>query len=145
MDVMAKAKKKSSSSRKYSSHHEEHNFLIIVAGGFVVLILIFLASGNMFFNSNVDKTQAQTVVPSEERVAITGDSVAPETVIVKKGTTVTWTNDDNTVHTIAADDDSFNTGNLYKGESGSVTFDRVGTFTYHDQFNPQIRGSIVVE
>src|SRR3712207_1707277 len=54
----------------------------------------------------------------------------PATVEVKAGGTVEWTNADSAPHTATADDDSFDTGSLDKGDSAKITFDETGTFEY---------------
>ena len=69
----------------------------------------------------------------------------PKTLTVKKGTTVVWTNQDSVKHTATADDGSFDTGLLAKGESGSVTFDKIGTFNYHCTPHPNMKAAIIVE
>lgn len=81
----------------------------------------------------------------EAAVKITNFAFSPKTITVKKGTTVTWTNDDSVSHTATSDDGSFDTGMLAKGESGSVTFDKTGTFNYHCTPHPNMKGTIVVE
>ncbi len=56
---------------------------------------------------------------------------APGTVTVAAGTTVTWTNSDAVVHTITAEDDSFDSGDIDGGDSWSHTFDAPGTYLYY--------------
>jgi plastocyanin len=57
---------------------------------------------------------------------------------------VTWTNQDFAPHTATADDGSFDTGRLDQGETGSVTFDQPGTYTYTCTFHPNMKGTVVV-
>lgn len=78
-------------------------------------------------------------------VEIKNFAFSPKTLAVKKGTTIVWTNNDSVGHTATADDGSFDTGLLAKGESGSVTFDKVGTFSYHCTPHPYMKAEIVVE
>lgn len=66
------------------------------------------------------------------------------TIEVPVGTTVTWTNQDSAPHTATADDGSFDTGRLEQGQSGSVTFDQPGTYTYTCTFHPNMKGTVVV-
>jgi len=55
----------------------------------------------------------------------------PAQLTVKVGTTVVWTSEDNAPHTVTADDGSFNSGNLKKGDSFKFTFTKAGTFPYY--------------
>ena len=78
-------------------------------------------------------------------VEIKNFAFGPKTITIKKGTKVAWTNQDSVSHTATADDGSFDTGLLAKGESGSVTFDKVGTFSYHCTPHPNMKAAIIVE
>jgi plastocyanin len=85
---------------------------------------------------------AQSAVGADVRlVNFTFD---PGTLTVPAGTTVAWTNDDSAVHTVTADDGSFDSGRLDPGETFSVTFDTPGEFAYHCGFHPRMQGTIVV-
>lgn len=81
-----------------------------------------------------------------------GDSVEivefvfePEEITVPTGTTVTFTNQDTAAHTATADDSSFDTEELGKGDSAEETFDDPGTFSYYCRFHVFMKGSVVVE
>ena len=90
-------------------------------------------------NTNTQSTNnSQTSNATETNsVTIKDFAFSPATIKVKKGTTVTWTNQDTTGHNVVAED-SNNTGGLplsapllNKGETFSFTFNDVGTFKYH--------------
>jgi plastocyanin len=55
----------------------------------------------------------------------------PAQLTVKVGTTVVWTSEDNAPHTVTADDGSFDSGNLQKGDSFKFTFTTAGNFPYY--------------
>ena len=78
-------------------------------------------------------------------VTITDFEFTPATVTVNEGDTVTWTNEGPTPHTATAEDGSFDTGNLNKGESGSATFDTAGTISYICTPHPYMKGKVVVQ
>ena len=61
------------------------------------------------------------------------------------GTTVTWTNDDSTMHTVTAVDDSFDSGYYGEGESWSYTFTEAGEFEYYCLPHPWMRAKVIVE
>lgn len=63
---------------------------------------------------------------------------------VTVGTTVTWTNDDNMVHTVTAADGSFDSDFIGPGETWSYTFDEVGEFNYACTPHPWMRARVIV-
>jgi LPXTG-motif cell wall-anchored protein len=78
-----------------------------------------------------------------------GDTISdfkftPSTVTVTAGESVTWTNSGPAAHSATADDGSFDTGILRKGTSGSHTFTRAGTYTFHCTPHPFMTGKVVV-
>lgn len=77
-------------------------------------------------------------------VTITDFEFTPATITVNVGDTVTWTNEGPTVHTATAEDGSFDTGNLNRGESGSATFNEAGTIPYICTPHPFMQGRVVV-
>jgi len=60
----------------------------------------------------------------------------PADLSVAAGTEVTFTNDDTSPHTATADDDS---------DSASVKLDEPGTYSYHCEFHPTMKGAIEVQ
>jgi plastocyanin len=75
----------------------------------------------------------------------------PSPANVAVGTTVTWTNDDATLHTATSGTpDSGPTGEfdssyLAKGKTFQHTFTKAGTFDYYCQLHPFMVGQIVVK
>src|SRR5262249_5912431 len=65
-------------------------------------------------------------------VQIDNYSFAPGTLTVPAGTTVTWVNHDETVHTVTAVDNarSFKSGGLDTDDKFSFTFTKAGTYSY---------------
>ncbi len=78
-------------------------------------------------------------------VQIANFSYSPATLTVKVGDSVTWTNMDSAGHSATADDNSFDTGILDYGKSGTVTFQKAGTYTYHCSIHPNMHGTIIVQ
>ena len=122
--------------------------IIVVMGGFILLAgQQGEKSATPTPTEAVQEQPAPTEVMQKEEGAmeIKNFAFGPKTLTVKKGTTVVWTNQDSVGHTATADDGSFDTGLLAKGESGSVTFDKVGTFSYHCTPHPYMKATIIVE
>jgi plastocyanin len=79
---------------------------------------------------------------AEHQVAIKGFKFLPAELTVAVGDTVVFTNEDGAPHTATADDGSFDTGRLAKGESAIVTIGAAGTFSYICALHPAMKGSI---
>lgn len=69
---------------------------------------------------------------------------APPLTTVHTGDSVIWTNTGSLVHSVTADDGSFDAGLLNPGDSWSNTFTTAGTFTYHCTPHPWMKGTLVV-
>ena len=75
----------------------------------------------------------------------------PSPANVAVGTTVTWTNNDATLHTAVSGDPSsgpsgvFDSGYLAKGKTFEHKFDAAGTFDYYCTLHPFMIGQIVVK
>jgi len=69
----------------------------------------------------------------------------PNAIAVAKGTTVTFVNRGKEFHTVTSDapgrpfDLSIDTN-----QTGTITFDNAGTFTYHCGIHPQMKGAVRV-
>ncbi|NII28742.1 plastocyanin [Pseudoflavitalea sp. X16] len=63
---------------------------------------------------------------------------------VVSGTTVIWKNDDTMVHTVTADNNSFDSGDMQPGASYSRTFNSTGTIAYHCRHHLGMTAVIVV-
>ncbi|HEV2107516.1 MAG TPA: ferritin-like domain-containing protein [Thermomicrobiales bacterium] len=77
-------------------------------------------------------------------VDIKGFRYRPEMVEVAVGGTVTWTNQEVIVHTATADEGSFDSGDLSKGDTFSFTFDEPGEYPYFCEYHDNMHGVVVV-
>jgi plastocyanin len=93
-----------------------------------------------------DQTGPVQATPVENPVTVNiqDDAFDPATTSIAPGTTVTWVNNDDEVHTVTADDGLFDSGRLDPGDSYSVWFDGSGTVAYHCEPHPHMTGSIEV-
>jgi plastocyanin len=118
-----------------------------------------LATGGVMAGCGDDQEPATTGSTSVESTTEAGDTgggesvdqieiaeflYEPEAVTVDAGTEITWTNADVAPHTATADDSSFDTGTLDKGDSASQTFDEPGTYTYYCRFHAFMNGTVEV-
>ncbi len=82
--------------------------------------------------------------PSAARVQIGFAAVSPLHVDVVSGESVTWTNGSARVHTVTADDASFDSGRLASTTTFTHRFDATGEAPYHCKLHPAIRGVVAV-
>jgi LPXTG-motif cell wall-anchored protein len=87
----------------------------------------------------------KAVAAASGSVTIADFSFAPATITINQGDTVTWNNNGPTPHSATANNGSFDTGILKKGQSGSHTFNQAGTFSYFCKPHPFMKASVVVQ
>src|ERR687886_725859 len=88
---------------------------------------------NLFFNSG----QLSGAIPpppaglaAAGRIPIQQYAFLPADLTVPAGTTVTWSNEDEAVHTVTATDNSWGSGRLPIGGTFSQTFSEAGTYRF---------------
>src|SRR6266849_6532992 len=96
-------------------------------------------------------TANRTPTPTPTTASSSGNSVSimnfsfnPNSLTVKVGTKVTWTNHDSVTHTVTANQGAFNSPVL-PGSSFSFTFTKAGTYAYHCMIHPYMMATIVVQ
>ncbi len=89
----------------------------------------------------------KNAVVETDKVTMEDFAFVPAKIKVKKGTTVTWTNQDSAKHNVAPDMPSaeFKEGELI-GKDGnySFTFNTVGSFSYYCSPHPYMKASVEV-
>lgn len=91
--------------------------------------------------------KSSTEVQETSKITYKGFDVVEKHIKVKKGTTVTWTNEDSAKHDVTPDKetDEFKASDLFGiGETRSVTFNTVGTYAYHCSPHPYMKGTVEV-
>lgn len=82
---------------------------------------------------------------AEQTIIIEDFAYAPGNLQVPLGANVTWTNRDGAPHSATAQDESWDTGVLGKGKSGTVAFSIAGTFDYYCSVHPSMKARLVVQ
>jgi len=78
-------------------------------------------------------------------VEISGFAFSPKNIVVEVGDTVTWTNNDSTVHTATEDSSSWDTGDISgSGGTGSITFDTAANWSYYCKYHTGMKGKVLV-
>jgi plastocyanin len=78
-------------------------------------------------------------------VKIGNFTFSPQVLTVAPGTTVTWDNEDDTPHTVVANDKSFRSKAMDTDERYSMTFAKPGTYDYFCSLHPHMTAKIVVK
>ncbi|HSY07693.1 MAG TPA: cupredoxin family copper-binding protein [Steroidobacteraceae bacterium] len=79
------------------------------------------------------------------RIVVKDFMFAPNSLTVKAGVTVTWTNMDDEPHTVVSDTGMFRSGAMDTNESFTFKFDKPGTYRFTCSIHPRMVGTIVVE
>jgi amicyanin len=82
---------------------------------------------------------------ADAAVKIDNFTFDPPRLTVKAGTSVTWQNEDDIPHTIAASDKTFKSKVLDTDDKFAFTFTTPGTYEYFCSLHPHMTGTIVVE
>jgi plastocyanin len=80
---------------------------------------------------------------AERSVTIAGFSFDPQRVRVDAGDTVAWTNRDPVLHSVTADDGSFDR-DVPSDTTTRIRFSGDGTIAYHCKYHPSMRGEVAV-
>ncbi len=68
----------------------------------------------------------------------------PADAAIGAGDAIVFVNEGVEAHTVTSDDGQFDSGRLEPGESVTVSFEGLGTLTYHCQIHPEMIGSVTV-
>jgi len=83
--------------------------------------------------------------PDATKVVVKDFKFMPTPLTVKAGSTVTWTNQDDDVHTVVSDTGAFKSGAMDTNDSYSFKFDEPGTYHFTCSLHPRMVGTIVVQ
>jgi plastocyanin len=94
-----------------------------------------------------DVNEPTNGTPSANQVQMRNNAFVPPALTVSPGTTVTWVNQDNVLHTATSSSAGlfFDSGNLAKDQTFSFQFDSTGTFVYHCKLHAGMTGTIIVQ
>jgi plastocyanin len=126
--------------------------VLIAIGG----IIYYVYKPNMYMNPQTQQPGTQqpgnsqpgtgTPTPGNSAITIQNFSFNPNVTTITAGSTVTWTNNDSTAHTITSNDSAFTSSAvLSPGQSYSYTFTNTGTYDYHCAIHTFMTGKIIVQ
>ena len=107
----------------------------------VILITIIVFSIGLLSGC----TQEKSPPIITNKITIKNMTFNPNTITVKAGTNVTWTNEDSTSHQVKESNGLFESSTLGNGQSFTYTFNTVGTYNYTCTIHPSMKGKVIVE
>jgi plastocyanin len=116
-------------------------------GGFALLTMATVLGLTLLGLATVREATASgasATASAAQPVKINHFAFHPGTLRIKRGSRVAFTNTSPITHT-ASDPGTFNTGHIKPGTSVVVRFKKKGTFAYHCEIHPFMKGKIVVE
>jgi plastocyanin len=124
----------------------------VVAIGAVMLVAAACGS-----SSSTPATTASSTGGGTAAVVIKSFAYTPQTITVKAGTIVTWTNQDSAQHTVTSTDgisisanvtSAFDSGLFNQGQTFSFTFSKAGTYFYEctiHKAQAAMHGEVIVQ
>jgi plastocyanin len=97
-----------------------------------------------FFAATIVLSFAASAAAQTVNVGVQYQAFAPTAIDALPGDLVTWDNSSSQTHTVTADDDSFDSGDLAPGQTFSTSFGTTGTYTYHCTIHRGMTGEIDV-
>jgi len=103
-----------------------------------IMVLFFSCSKSSYNNSGGGGT------PPDNTIYMKGSVFSIPSLTLSPGAKITWVNDDNMIHTVTANDASFNSGDMNPGSSFSYTFNTVGTYNYHCMHHAGMTAVVII-
>lgn len=105
----------------------------------IVLLKIMVAITAMVFSA-LSIAQSATV----HQVEIYQFKFVPDTLYIKSGDTVVWTNKDIVSHTATASNDSWDSGEILTGQSWSTSFNKDTVLSYYCFYHPSMKAALQI-
>lgn len=136
--------------------------IYLIAGGIIYGVIYYFGltkKGDYFSSSGRSVQQPQggapptvTPTPSKNIITVKNAGFSPQTITIKAGEKVTWENKsgktisiNSAVHPSHQEYPPLNLGEVRDGESVSLVFEESGTYRYHNHYNPDHFGMVIVE
>jgi plastocyanin len=124
----------------------------------VLGLVVLLACGSSEGSGDNNPTGPPPSGPTTESVSAIDFQFSPGNTEISVGSTVTWTNNGQSTHTVTSDSGQWDSGSISAPSSGNGTygggasaggsytrtFGQAGTFMYHCSIHPNMRASVTV-
>lgn len=129
--------------------------VVIIVAGYLILTTGVGQQNKTVSSPTNQNANQQPVVKSNTQLAtvtLTNSGFNPVTLTVKPGTRVIWLNKSGTSGSVNSDNHPtnllfpfLNLGQFNDGSSVSVVFKKAGKYTYHNEVNPDQKGTVIVK
>jgi plastocyanin len=127
----------------------------LISAGITGSGLILSTVATIAYGVSSSSGQDSGSLASVQDVSIIGikkdKSFDPNPIEINAGDSITWTNDDNEIHTVTSGSDEgpsigteFDSGTLASGQSFTHQFDKPGTYEYFCSFHESMTGKVIV-
>ena len=132
----------------------------LIIGIIAAVVVLAIIAGYVLMKSSsetVPSTQSNTQSAASANTLareglieakIENSAFVPSEIRIKAGSKITWTNNDNSMHTITSESGEkaeLNSKILSKGEAYGHVFSTPGVFNYHCTIHSNMKGKVVVE
>ena len=107
--------------------------------GLFILLTVILISG-----CYSQQTKTSNVEIKTNEIIIDNFAFNPSELTINSGTTLTWKNNHDVVHTIVSQN-LFESKTLNKEDEFTFTFNTPGEYNYYCSIHPSMRGKIIVK
>lgn len=129
----------------------------ILAG---IAFTVFVIAAYLLTNTNqsqpegsIEDASADVIMPTKSsRPGCEKDDACyiPSSIMISKGESVTWKNEDSAFHSVTSGsydlpDGRFDSGHMDPGQTFTVTFVDLGTHEYFCKLHPWMKGTVIVE
>ena len=117
----------------------------------IVTVILVAVAGAIYFviftgNNNQPTVTSDQVPTGAAVIKIKDFAFSPSEVKVKKGTKITWINNDSAPHTITSDSGApLDSATIFTGQSFVFVINDVGNYDYHCKIHPTMKSRIIVE
>jgi len=122
--------------------------LIILIGGALALTRkpTTNKTGTLPASTTVDTQATNDQATPGGNITMKNMMFTPSQITIKKGASVTWTNNDTVTHTVVIDQgEGPISGDIAPGATYSYTYTKAGSYQYHCGIHSSMRGTIVVQ
>lgn len=126
--------------------------IYLLIGGLVYAAIYYAFLQSKGGNASPTAYTTPTSTTSQLKIVAKSTGFEPQTITIKAGQTVTWTNQSGTKvfvasspHPTHTDYPPLNLGVIENGGTKFLSFPTPGTYKYHNHLNPGQYGSITVE
>lgn len=138
--------------KQYSQTRPNRSKVVFGIAGLLAIAIFSVVVVTLTYQEPKTALLPQTKPVVLNQITITAEGFNPATITIKPGTKVVWTNKDSSLHQIQANPHptgkslpSLKSAILNSQQTYEYTFNKIGTYEYHDQLKPTINGKINVE